>query len=357
MKLNFCTLFNSSYLSRGLAMYESLLKHCDDFHLYIYAFDDVCYNYLKNQDFKHLTVISLKEFENEELLRIKPNRSAGEYCWTCASSTIHHAITNFGLSHCTYIDADMLFYSNPRVLIDEMKDKSVLITSHRYTQGYDKSIEKHGKYCVQFMTFKNTPEGIAVLNWWKDACIDWCYARVENGKFGDQKYIDEFTTRFTGIHELEHLGGGVAPWNVEQYKFMKQGEKIIGNEIATGKNFELVFYHFHGLKFYNDNIVGLSEFIYCLEIQIQNLIYFPYIKNLLAISKHIASSDEGINPNGNAGNSVYKPRSNMFTIFKLYIAEIAKSKKNILCISIFKRLKNYHYLDINKIVQQNKLDF
>src|ERR1035438_3503963 len=107
MKLNFCTLFNSNYLSRGIVMYESLLKHCDNFHLYVFAFDDNCYRYLTSQKFEHLTAISLNEFENEELLRIKSTRTAIEYCWTCSVSSIYYSITHFQLDNCTYVDADI----------------------------------------------------------------------------------------------------------------------------------------------------------------------------------------------------------------------------------------------------------
>ena len=58
----FCTLFDSNYLSRGIAMYESLLKHTSDFHLYIFAFDDKSLSVLKTLNLNQVTVVSLKEF-------------------------------------------------------------------------------------------------------------------------------------------------------------------------------------------------------------------------------------------------------------------------------------------------------
>src|SRR4051812_5477100 len=148
MKLNFCTLFNSNYVTRGLLMYQSLQKNCKDFHLYIFAFDDTSFNFLKNANYPNVTPVSLKDFEDEELLKVKPTRSAAEYCWTCTPSTILYSIEKFKLDNCTYLDADLCFYSDPKVLIDEMGDKSVLITPHRYTSEYDQSGES-GKYCVQ----------------------------------------------------------------------------------------------------------------------------------------------------------------------------------------------------------------
>ena len=324
-------------------MYESLLKQCDDFHLYVYAFDDKCYNYLVSQKFKNLSVISLKEFENENLLRVKPTRTAAEYCWTCSASTIHYSIINFNLTNCTYVDADILFYSNPLILMDEMGDNSVLITSHRYTPEYDQS-EISGKYCVQFVTFKNDANGMAVLNWWKDACIEWCYARIEDGKFGDQKYLDEFKTRFNGVHELKHLGGGLAPWNIQQYKFEIENNKLIGTELDSGKKFEPVFFHFHGLKFYEDNIVCFTGALYELNKQILELFYFPYLKIMNEVKNRIFKIDNSFDPHGNAGVSANKPLS-VFLMIKFYLSGIKQSPKNIFGQTIKSRIAHHHFFN------------
>ena len=175
-------------------MYSSLCEICGgNFHLYIFAFDDISLSVLRQLNLKNVTVISLQEFEDEELLKIKPTRSKGEYCWTCSSSTILYCLEHFNLSHCTYVDADLYFYSNPQVLVDEMGDKSVLITLHNYAPEYDRT-KTSGKYCVQFVTFRNDAEGLKVLKWWRSVCLDWCYARMEDGKFGDQKYLDDFVS-------------------------------------------------------------------------------------------------------------------------------------------------------------------
>lgn len=278
---NYCTLFDSNYIMRGLAMYNSLKKYSKDFHLYIFAFDDNCHNKLRELKLENVTVISLNEFEDEELLEVKPTRTAGEYCWTSTPSTILYCIERYELEFCTYLDADLYFFSNPDVLINEMEEagKSVLITNHRYTPEYDQS-STSGIYCVQFMTFKNDEKGLKVLKWWRNACLDWCYARQENGKFGDQKYLDTWPNQFEGIHDLENLGGGVAPWNIQQYIF---DNNLVGEEVTTGNRFDLIFYHFHGFKVYSNNYYDCNMY----ELSDENIeyIYKPYINELLLIKK------------------------------------------------------------------------
>lgn len=279
---NYCTLFDSNYLTRGLAMYESLKKHSGDFHLYIFAFNNKSYEMLIKLNLESVTTISLEEFEDEELLKVKDDRSAGEYCWTCTPSTIKYCIDTYGLDSCTYLDADLYFFSDPSVLIEDMNNKSVLITEHRYTPEYDQSATS-GIYCVQFMTFKNNTNGMKVLNWWRDACNEWCYARFEDGKFGDQKYLDDWINRFDGIHVLENLGGGVAPWNIQQYDL-------------SDDNFKLIFYHFHNFKILEDEKIELGT--YKLNKNDINILYKPYIQHLENITKRLKIIDDLNDYNG-----------------------------------------------------------
>lgn len=295
--LNFCTLFDSNFLSRGIAMYESLKKHCLNFHLYIFAFDDKSLELLNKLELPNITVISLLEFEDEELLKIKNSRSKGEYCWTCTPSTILYVIKKYNVDSCTYLDADLYFFSDPKILIDELKDKSVMITSHRYTPKYDQS-KFSGKYCVQFMTFKNNKKGLEVLNWWRNACLEWCYNRYEDGKFGDQKYLDDWTERFDCVHELEHLGGGMAPWNIQQYKVLKKEDKLFAIEKSSGKEFKVIFYHFHNLNFTDYNLLLIGS--YELSFNIKSLIYKTHLKHLQIIKSKIYQIDKSFDPHGRA---------------------------------------------------------
>lgn len=286
--MNYCTLFDSHYLSRGLAMYQSLIKHCDKFHLYIYAFDDLSYEILKNLELSHATVISLYDFEDDRLLAVKATRTTGEYCWTCTPSVIKFSIEHFGLNSCTYLDADIYFFSDPTVLIEEMGEKSILITEHRYTPKYDQS-NTSGIYCVQFMTFKRDANGMEALSWWRESCLEWCYARFENGKFGDQKYLDDWPERFSGVHILQHIGGGVAPWNVQQYSSSKLED-------------EAIFYHFHGLRFLDKNIVDLGN--YNISKHAKEIIYHPYLSHVDEIELNLESAFKKYSRNIAVTNSV-----------------------------------------------------
>lgn len=281
MTLNFCTLFDSNFITQGMVMYESLCNSSKDFYLYIVAFDDVALDILKKLNLPKITVISLEEFEDEKLLKVKKERTAKEYCWTCSSSVILYCIERYSLDHCTYLDADLYFYSDPRTLIDEIRDDSVIIARHNYAPEYDQSTTS-GIYCVQFMTFLNDFKGISVLKWWRNACLAWCYDKFENGKFGDQKYLDDWTERFDCVHVLQNFGGGLAPWNRTKYSIDRKMNVTYGNE-----TYPLCFYHFHDLRFQNGRINRSYFLCYKMPITYLLSLYIPYLSKLLSTNKKL----------------------------------------------------------------------
>ena len=166
----------------------------------------------------------------------------------------------------TYLDADLYFFNDPHILLNEMKDagKDVLITKHNYAPEYDQS-ERSGIYCVQYLTFRNNQKGLEVLNWWVDRVEEWCYARVEDGKMGDQKYLDDWPERFDCVKVSENIGAGIAPWNMVAH-FYQEGPKA--------DRVDIVFCHFHAVKWLSFHKFDLA--VYKITKQAEDLLFQPY---------------------------------------------------------------------------------
>jgi hypothetical protein len=273
-----------------------LEKVYSNFHLFIFAFDEHTNEILNELDLKHATIISLSQFEDKELLNIKADRTIAEYCWTATPATIYYVIKNFNVESCTYLDADVYFYSSPEIIFDELGDNSILITEHRFSPEYKKDERNNGKYCVQFITFKNDDYGLEALTWWKDQCIIWCYDRHEDGKFGDQMYLNDWTTRFKKVHVLQNLGSGLAGWNISQYNFYRNEERFLGVEKKTEKEFDIVFYHFHYLRFYTNGKLDLGPRI--ISNKAKEYFYKPYLLELDEITQKLLDINPDVNPNG-----------------------------------------------------------
>lgn len=276
-KYNFCTIFDSAYYTKGLALYYSLSKVCN-FHLYIFTPDEECIRAIKQINLENVTVIPFRDIENKELLKVKSERNTGEYYWTIKASCIKYLFNSLKLEFVTYIDADSFFYSSPKPIFDELRDNSVLIVPHNFSPKYKSEI-KNGIYNAGFISFRNNKLGTLALDWWDNKCLEWCFSKKEDGKFGDQMYLNTLS-KFDGVHTLKHKGA-LANWNVQQYQFKKQNGSIIGFTKAK-ENFEIIFYHFHYLKFLRSFEVELGRKY--LSEEVLNIFYKPYIKFLLELA-------------------------------------------------------------------------
>lgn len=260
---HFVTLFDSLFLPQGIALHTSMQRHIENFNLWILCVDEKSYKVLTALNLPNVKLLQLTELETEELQRVKPTRSKGEYCWTLTAFAPRFVFeADPAVSRVTYLDADLWFRKNPNPIFQELNDsgKHVLITDHACAPEYDQTA-KSGKYCVQFMIFTRD-FGENVRKWWEERCIEWCYARSEDGKYGDQKYLDDWPTRFYyDVHVLQDKELALAPWNATRFPYSSS-----------------IFYHFQGLRIVNENEVNIG--LYLLPAPLLREVYKAYLVDL-----------------------------------------------------------------------------
>lgn len=281
--MTFCTLLDSYYLDKGLALYDSLERCTEGFRLYLFCFDDKAFDVLKGLKLKHAVIIHHRDIEDEELLKLKKERSKAEYCWTCTPVIIEYVLEHYKEPSCVYIDSDLYFFRSPEVLFDEIKEAGahIGIMEHRFKDDWKgrRLCQRSGKYCVEFNYFDQSKEAWEALKWWKERCFEWCFHLYEAERMGDQKYLEKFPKLFQGVHEFGHLGAGVAPWNLGQYEFIRtEKEAPVLAEKKTGTEFPLVFYHFQNLRYLSENKVNISSGTHSKETK--DAIYRPYLREI-----------------------------------------------------------------------------
>jgi len=281
----FCTYFDHRYISRGLALYYSLRKHCSNFKLLVLCLSRECYEILKQKRLENIFLLKLEDIErgDDELLKAKSNRTLVEYYFTLTPSFILYVLSNFDeVDFITYLDADLYFFSEPDPIFEEIGENSIAIVPHRFPARL-KHLEKFGVYNVSWLSFRRDENGLSCLRWYRERCNEWCYDRVEDDKFADQKYLEKFELLFGKVHVIQHKGANVAPWNIENYKLTIMNSKIYVD------NQPLVFYHFHGLRKFTSFLYnsGFAEYGSKFTRIIRDYIYLPYVRELKRIEEDL----------------------------------------------------------------------
>lgn len=261
---HYVTLFNKLFLPQGLALHSSLERHAGSYTLWILCVDETTYDVLGRLKLPNIRLILLSAVETPDLVRVKKERTIGEYCWTLTPFAPRFVFeADSSVSRVTYLDADLFFLRSPSRVFQELEHsgKQMLITDHAYAPEHDQSALS-GRYCVQFMVFYRGNSEVA-RKWWEERCIEWCFNRVENGKFGDQKYLDDWAERFSDlVHIAMEDGQFLAPWNATRFPYSKA-----------------VVFHFHGLRLLAQERVLLTE-KYALPDTLVQHIYGPYLAAL-----------------------------------------------------------------------------
>lgn len=290
----FCTLFDRNYVLKGIAMLESLARHCPDTHLFVLCMDDITYEVLGKLGYPWVERLKLTEVEDREILAAKPTRGVAEYCWTLTPCLPWYIFeTRPQVQQLTYLDADLLFFSPLQPLFDEIDDASIAIIEHRFIPRLS-AYTVNGRFNVEWVTFRRDEQGLTCLRRWREQCIEWCFNRLEDGRMGDQKYMDEWPATYSSLCIIQHLGAGVAPWNYGNYEITmdRKGISIDG--------MPLIFYHFHQLQMHSFGRFDYMANLYMLEkpppIQLYKVYELALKAALEKVRKHQVGFKYGIQP-------------------------------------------------------------
>lgn len=282
---SFCTYFDYGYLTRGLALYQSLKKHCLSFRLWILCLDSACYETLASINLSNVYLLSLEDLEkgDDALLAVKQNRSLVEYYFTCTPSLMLYIIKHQpNVELLTYLDADIFFFANPQPIFQEISSSSIGIIEHRYPPAL-RHLERYGIYNVGWLSIRRDQYGLACLSRWREQCLEWCYDGLSNGRFADQKYLDDWPALFSNLVVIRHKGANLAPWNLANYNIRSDTQGIWVDDQP------LIFFHFHGLRRIKDWLYdpGLTNYkVKCTTI-IRQAIYAPYLQSLHEITQNL----------------------------------------------------------------------
>jgi len=281
----FCTYFDRNYLAQGLTLYQSLTDHAGSFTLWVLCFDEITHEVLSGLNLANVRPVSLQEFDGGDnaLQEAKRNRSRVEYIFTCTPSWLLYLLNQHPeIKRITYLDADLMFYASPSPIFKELGDRSILIVGHRFPGRLRHLESQYGIYNVSLLTFRNDPPGKDCLRWWRDRCLEWCSDRPENGRFADQKYLDDWPTRFEGVVVVQNKGAGLAPWNHGNYTVRFQDDTI------TVDGDPLIFYHFQGVRmigrrFFDPGVQRYGP----MPSALRHRLYTSYVQSLLATEQWV----------------------------------------------------------------------
>lgn len=276
----FCTLFNWAYLPQGIALYRSLQRtRGDDFVLYVLCMDSYTQELLEGLALPNMRLIPLSSVEDEGLLAVKPERSFGEYCWTCTTPLLQYVMKLWPEGQVVfYVDADIAFTSDPAAIRDEMGQGSIFIHEHDFAPEHAGLEVTSGRFNVGVTGFRNNPEGRECLARWRRQCIEECVLDPDANKCGDQNYLDEWPALYPGLVISSNPGVGPAPWNIGKYTLTL----VDGRVHLDGR--PMVFYHYHTLKLLRPRLgirpTQIAYGNYGFSPAVIDSIYRPYAREL-----------------------------------------------------------------------------
>ena len=267
-----CTIVASNYLAQAKVLVESVRNVYPTIDIYVLVIDGV------PQDAKHLEGAHIVfpidlEMPEASLDEMRRYYDAMELSTSLKPFLLKHLLKS--ATSVTYIDPDVMLFSEINEGIKAATEFGIAITPHRLTPPPLSILEKTEINFLKFGIFNLgyiavSPKAMPMLTWWCERLRFYSTKFPGYDVFTDQKWIN-FIPSYFEHKVIKSKGYNLASWNLDERDL-----KYIGGNIHAGSD-RLVFIHFaqmsgklsKGLetKNWRDTIVELnSESRHSLEI-------------------------------------------------------------------------------------------
>jgi 4-hydroxybenzoate polyprenyltransferase len=244
IRYHFCTVSNSDYLHRVLALHQSLNKQTIKARLHVLVCDDGVFDKSKFPDtILFYTPDQLKGEPYATEILTKYNDERDKLRW-CLKPIFMHYLLDKGIADSVlYVDNDVFFFQPFFNLYDYVGTCGVWLTPHwRCMNPFEdahvfKDSFKDGMYNAGFVGASRN--GKNMLEWWAMANSWACEKNRPEGLWDDQKYLDMLPVRFANVGVVRHMGCNVAVWNKRDCK-----RTVKGGSVEINNEYPIVFIHF-----------------------------------------------------------------------------------------------------------------
>lgn len=288
--LKYFTYFDKNFIELGITAVESFKKHNPKATGFIYCFEleteKILKEYFKNENVFIINIKSNKDIEKKYLSYLE-DRTHLEALISLKPSLIRNLMCEIGNDDLlAYIDADLFFYSNLSFRLRHLDDFEILLSKHIFPFSMRESI-KYGKFNAGLIVLRNSKNAMRFIVEWEKLCSEWCKLEFVDGKYADQKYLDELSD-LPGVVQLTDPGMNNGMYYFSDYQSIK---RMINNEFQVSfvNDYRLICFHFHGLRIYKKYIfTGFNRYKFPKNFfQIFRYIYLPILVELESVARKL----------------------------------------------------------------------
>ena len=260
------TVCTGNFLGHATSFYNSLQKFAPDiqFVACLVETKNAVKPFLKDIKFE---INYVEDIDGDQIDEMSKKYNIHEL--TCAYKPIFGASilkNNPQIDELWYFDGDILLFNNPRIISEELKDHSILLTPHFFSSYNDQKHQSErdflnsGLYNAGFFAVKNDQIAKYFFEWWSKKTRFEGYLRYDLGMGSDQLWFNFVPLFFNKVNISKHLGLNVAYWNLHERKISK-----LGNTYRINQDFDLVFFHFSGYSLEKPNEISRHQNRFQLE--------------------------------------------------------------------------------------------